>query len=275
MAERRRLSEKIATEVLVASRRRCCLCFYLLDRRTTCRGQIAHLNRRRDDDRVENLVWLCFDHHDEFDSRTSQSKGLTPGEVKVYRDRLIAEMRFTELPPGDETARAAKEIATEGKRHPWRHAWRFPMWLVANQPALFAYSAPAADGICAIERINLPDGRIAIACIQVSGNPGSSITNSAEYVFEQVCERFELPRDKIVWLENYEFFERDEWREVRFSLGGDARDPVWTAMTPELWRSLGLSPRKRLGTTPSGELRSKLRKHFPWPPTVLTLGLND
>lgn len=79
------------------------------------------------------------------------------------------------------------------------------MWLTADQPELFAYSAPAADGICAIERIDLPDGRIAISCIQVPGNPGNSITNCAEYVCAQVCERFEIDVTRLVWLENYEF----------------------------------------------------------------------
>lgn len=275
MADRKPLSERIATEVLVASRRRCCLCFYLLSKNTVCRGQIAHLNRKRDDDRFENLVWLCFDHHDEFDSRTSQSKGLLPTEVRHYRDRLIEELRQTDPPPAYETAQAAKEVVAEEKPRPWRHAWRFPLWLVADQPALFAYSAPGADGVCAIERVNLPDGRIVIACVQTVGNPGKSITNGAEYVFEQVCERFELPRDKIVWLENYDFFERDVWREVRFSLNGEASDPKWTVMTPELWEALGLSPKKRLSHTPSGELKSKLRKRFRWPPPMMALGLDD
>lgn len=276
MAVRKKLSEAVAAEILVASRRRCCLCYYLENKRTVCKGQIAHLNRRRDDDRVANLVWLCFDHHEEYDSRTSQSKGLTPAEVRTYRDRLIAEMRTTDVPPEQETARAAAELITESKRHPWRHAWRYPMWQIADKSDLFAFSAPAADGICAIERINLPDGRIVIACIQVPGNPGNSITNCAEYIFEQVCERFDLPRDKVVWLENYEYFDRDEWRLVRFSFAsGSASDPEWTKLTPTLWADLRLSPKKRLRANGSGELGSKLRKSFPWPPLSSALGLDD
>ena len=39
----------------------------------------------------EDLVYLCLEHHDEFDSSTKQSKGLTPGEVEHYRDKLYEE----------------------------------------------------------------------------------------------------------------------------------------------------------------------------------------
>ena len=34
-------------------------------------------------------MFLCFDHHDEYDSRTSQSKGLLRTEVVRYRDELL------------------------------------------------------------------------------------------------------------------------------------------------------------------------------------------
>ena len=33
-------------------------------------------------------MYLCLDHHDYYDSKTSQSKGLTANEVKAYRDDL-------------------------------------------------------------------------------------------------------------------------------------------------------------------------------------------
>jgi hypothetical protein len=51
-------------------------------------GQIAHLDRDRSNSAEENLAFLCFEHHDEYDSRTSQRKGLTAGEVKAFRDEL-------------------------------------------------------------------------------------------------------------------------------------------------------------------------------------------
>ena len=52
------------------------------------KGQIAHINGKRDDNREENLAYLCLDHHDEYDGTTSQSKGLTPGELRYYKSRL-------------------------------------------------------------------------------------------------------------------------------------------------------------------------------------------
>lgn len=52
------------------------------------KGQIAHLNGDHADSRFENLVWLCFEHHDDFDSKTSQSKNYTQIEVRDYRYQL-------------------------------------------------------------------------------------------------------------------------------------------------------------------------------------------
>ena len=74
--------------MLWLSRRRCALCFGILGNHNPKRGQIAHLNKRRDDNRLENLAFLCFDHHDQFDSVTSQSKNFTLKEIVKYRDEL-------------------------------------------------------------------------------------------------------------------------------------------------------------------------------------------
>jgi hypothetical protein len=38
----------------------------------------------------DNLAWLCFEHHNEYDSQQRQGKGLTILEVKTYRSRLYA-----------------------------------------------------------------------------------------------------------------------------------------------------------------------------------------
>lgn len=276
MARRKHLHAVVADEVLVACRRKCCLCYYLLDNPAPRKGQIAHLNKKRSDNRLENLVWLCFDHHDEFDSTTRQSKGVTIGEVRTYRDRLIAELAAAFGHPARQAGDTVGEAPHQPeRRHPWRHPWRFPLWLTADQPELFAYSAPSADGICAIERIDLPDGRIVFAYIQVPGNPGNSVTNCTEYLCSQLCERFDLPLARIVWLENYEYFDRDDWRQVQFEIAADGalRNPEWTPMNAEMWAKLRLSPKKRLTSTSWGALRSKIRKHFPWPPCETVLGL--
>jgi len=52
------------------------------------RGQLAHINRKRNDNRQENLPFLCLPHHDEYDTKRSQSKGLTPGELRKYVTKL-------------------------------------------------------------------------------------------------------------------------------------------------------------------------------------------
>lgn len=271
MVKRKHLPIKVAEEVLVICRRRCCLCFFLQDDKRERKGQIAHLNQRSDDNRVENLVWLCLEHHDAFDSTTRQSKGYTAGEVRRYRDELIAE--FGALPTEESSKKIAQEVVAESEAGAGG-SWRYPLWMVADQPELFAFNAPGADGICAIERVDLPDGRVVIACIEMPGNPGKSITNAAEYIFAQVCERFDLPPSRIVWLETYECFDRSEWRLVTFGASIE-QAPTWTVMTPDMWKAFLLSPKQRVTATPSGTLRSKLRKHFRWPPAATALGLDD
>lgn len=88
MAGRKRIPNSIQAEVLVQSRRRCCVCFGLNRDNQVKKGQIAHLDGKRDNNKIENLAFLCFDHHDEFDTSTSQSKGLNIREVLRYRDEL-------------------------------------------------------------------------------------------------------------------------------------------------------------------------------------------
>ena len=90
MESRRPIPESVQAEVLVQCRRRCCVCFGLNRDETIKKGQIAHLDQRRSNVAIENLVFLCFDHHDEFDSTTSQAKGLTRAEVARYRTELLA-----------------------------------------------------------------------------------------------------------------------------------------------------------------------------------------
>ncbi len=81
--------------VLIKSRRRCCLCFWLKGIDEVQRGQIAHLDHDRTNNNEDNLCFLCTkEHHDDYDSKRSQSKGLQKGEVKYYRDELYKEMEL-------------------------------------------------------------------------------------------------------------------------------------------------------------------------------------
>lgn len=86
--ERKSIPRETETAVLILSRRRCALCFGLHQDLEVKRGQIAHVDRNAANDALENLAWLCLTHHDEYDCRTSQSKGFTPAELKRHRQEL-------------------------------------------------------------------------------------------------------------------------------------------------------------------------------------------
>ncbi|TAM45591.1 MAG: hypothetical protein EPN55_07805 [Gammaproteobacteria bacterium] len=285
MGKRKPVPKSVEKDVLIASRRRCCLCVFLYDRNEVCKGQIAHLNQNPSDFRFENLAWLCLEHHDEYDGTTSQSKGLTLDEVREYRDRLYARHNWDAKQSSPDDAQAVElqalpetsEYETVRKNFAYElkftlAPWRFPLWQVANRSEFFAYKAGnRADGICLIERIDLPDGRIVIACIEMAGNPGNSITNCVEELCFQVCERFDIPAERLVWLEHYDYDGRDEWDMVTFEQKpprGPFASPEWTVMTPELWRELKLKPKKRI-TQWHGNYYSKLTKLFDWPTEAL------
>jgi predicted Zn-ribbon and HTH transcriptional regulator len=84
----RKKSPKAYKDVLLKSRRRCCLCFGLKGDHGEKKGQIAHLDHDPANGRPDNLAFLCLEHHDQYDSTTSQSKSLQIGEVKAYREKL-------------------------------------------------------------------------------------------------------------------------------------------------------------------------------------------
>lgn len=87
---RKPVTPSTETEVLLHARRRCAICFGLYRNTEVQSGQIAHLDQNNANAKFENLVFLCLKHHDEYDGKTSQSKGLTKGEVKRFRDELYA-----------------------------------------------------------------------------------------------------------------------------------------------------------------------------------------
>lgn len=85
---RKKIPLEIEETVLVLSRRRCCIC-YGLNRDTEIKsGQIAHLDGNSNNNILDNLAFLCLEHHDQYDSKTSQSKGLTTREVRRFRLEL-------------------------------------------------------------------------------------------------------------------------------------------------------------------------------------------
>jgi len=100
MGQRTSIPAEIIADVVTSSRRRCCLCYALRKDQTEKRGQIAHLDRDPSNNTLDNLAFLCLEHHDQYDSRTSQSKGLTLEEVQRYRTELLAFV-VQACPPDD------------------------------------------------------------------------------------------------------------------------------------------------------------------------------
>jgi hypothetical protein len=90
-------------EVLEKSGRRCCLYYGLYGDLEVKRGQIAHLDHNYQNNNIDNLAFLCLKHHDEYDSRTSQSKGWTITEAKRYRTMLYKEIEVLRQAQQDHT----------------------------------------------------------------------------------------------------------------------------------------------------------------------------
>jgi len=64
-------------------------------------GQIAHLDHNPTNNSLENLVWLCLFHHDQYDSIHRQAKGITIIEVKKYRSQLYGRLAIRKLQDND------------------------------------------------------------------------------------------------------------------------------------------------------------------------------
>ncbi len=92
MPTRKSFPPSVVTAVLVASRRRCALCYGLDGDTTEKEGQIAHVDRDASNVVETNAAWLCTRHHARYDSRSKQTKGHTPAELAAYRAMLHAHM---------------------------------------------------------------------------------------------------------------------------------------------------------------------------------------
>ena len=85
---RLKIPNQTETLLLLNCRRRCCICFGLDRDHRIKQGQIAHLDNNNQNNKIDNLAFICLSHHDQYDSKTSQSKGLTLSEVKNFRNEL-------------------------------------------------------------------------------------------------------------------------------------------------------------------------------------------
>jgi TIR domain len=128
--------------------------------------------------------------------------------------------------------------------------WRL-IWPEEEKPELFAYKSPNRfDGICRIERINLPDDRVVIICEEIDENPGQSVTNCIEYLAFQICLQYDIDPQKLVLIEYYctHYLHDEDWELVTFEKmppEDTFQHPKWQQMREEDWHSLGLRPKKR------------------------------
>ena len=113
--KRRSWPADVQKQVAVASRRRCCLCYYIVGIKDEKKGQLSHIGHDPSRSAFDDAVWLCLEHHDEYDGSTSQSKGLTEGEVRHYRDKLYAEIEATGVKStSSPTLDAVKSVGQSG-----------------------------------------------------------------------------------------------------------------------------------------------------------------
>jgi hypothetical protein len=96
MMGRRAASPEVETKVLIKSARRCALCYYLLGDLTEKNGQVAHIDQNPAHSTEDNLVFLCMEHHSLYDSKTSQHKNYTEGEVRRARIKLYGAVAAKE-----------------------------------------------------------------------------------------------------------------------------------------------------------------------------------
>jgi hypothetical protein len=107
----RKRNPKVDIEVLLKSKRRCCLCFGLNQDLKEKKGQIAHLDQDPSNDKPDNLAFLCLEHHDQYDSKTSQSRSIQINETKAYREKLYqlietGDIFVSELPVSSKKKRS-------------------------------------------------------------------------------------------------------------------------------------------------------------------------
>jgi len=71
-------------------------------------GQIAHIDRNHSNASLDNGAYLCKGHHDKYDSRPSQSKRLTPDELRKARADLHEFVQLGGIPEGTVTRRSIR-----------------------------------------------------------------------------------------------------------------------------------------------------------------------
>lgn len=156
MTKRVKAKPSVESEVLVRSRRRCCVCFGLHEDLGLKKGQLVHLDQDPGNNAADNLAFMCWNHHDEYDSRTSQSKGLTEQEVRTYRQNLYERLAQT-----DHTTKPRARSSTDRHDAPSKNAAKHALIVQPHGKDAFLYRGAVFR---VSERYGVWDVRIPPAC---------------------------------------------------------------------------------------------------------------
>lgn len=109
--KRKDIPKARVAKILLSSKRRCALCFAYQNDPAIKKGQIAHIDRNPENNEEKNLAWLCLQHHDEYDGKTSQSKGWTLKELTESKNNLAEFIKkdFDKLSPEFEISKPVKK----------------------------------------------------------------------------------------------------------------------------------------------------------------------
>lgn len=112
---RKKIPSSVEQDVLFKSKRRCALCFHLLGKSSPEIGQIATLDISAGNVSEDNLVFLCLDHHAQYDSKSSGGKNFTVQEVRAARSELYSAVKKEESQYSAESSdpRAFEDKVTE------------------------------------------------------------------------------------------------------------------------------------------------------------------
>lgn len=200
---RKHIPIDVEIELLSKSRRRCCVCFGLHGDFDPKPGQFAHLDKTRKNSTLTNLAWLCLEHHDQYDSVTSQTKGLKPHEVKLYRDELYSAIQKQRAAAMQTTSKGSAQSISLWNDDVSELVKELRGTKVADKMIQYR-GYPPTIGLCRLRIYDIRGRQLVVIISQFPDNPGTSITNVAESLATQIYhEELKYPRNGVVWIEHY------------------------------------------------------------------------
>jgi hypothetical protein len=113
-------------------------------------------------------------------------------------------------------------------------------------PQLLSYKGfHGCDSICGLLIVQNSAEQFVIFCVEVPGNPGTSVTNCAEHLSCGVLKKFEIPWNNFVWIEHYPARRHadEDWDMVTFTVNketSECEQPSWRPVTDDDWSELNV-----------------------------------